>query len=187
MTMLIMGVLLWSVLHLFPVFMPTMRAGLVSQIGENSYKGIFSLAMFGAIGLMVMGWRGIEAGEELFLGGYSLRHVTYAFILTAIILFGAAKGQSRIRRVIRNPMLTGVAVWGIGHLLVNNDPRSLVLFGGMVVWALISIVGINRRDGAYSPPEPWSWVREIRLIAISVVLYVGLVFAHPYFAGIALF
>lgn len=187
MTLLVLGLLLWSVLHFLPVFAPTMRAGFLSKLGEGPYRGLFSLLMFGSIGLMVMGWRSSVAGEELFAGGYSLRHVTYAFILAAIILFGAAKGQSRIRRVIRHPMLTGVIVWGTGHLLVNNDPRSLVLFGGMVVWALISIVGINRRDGAYRPPDPWSWMRELRLLVISVVLYIGLVFAHPYFTGIALF
>ena len=187
MTLLILGVLLWALLHFFPVFMPDMRAGIKAKMGELPYKGLFSLLMLGTVGLMVMGWRSTEAGEELFYGIAALRHVTYVFVLIAIILFGASKGRSRIRRVIRHPMLTGVVVWGVGHLLVNNDPRSLVLFGGMVVWALISIVGINRRDGAYTPPEPWSWGREIRLLIISVVLYIGLLFAHPYFTGIALF
>lgn len=187
MTMLVFGVLLWSVLHLFPVFMPTTRAGLVNQMGEGPYKGLFSLAMFAALALIIFGWRGSEIGEEVFYGGDALRHVTYLFILLSIILFGAAKGQSRIRRFIRHPMLTGVAVWGVGHLLVNNDSRSLVLFGGMVLWAVVSIIGINRRDGAYTPPEPWSWFRDLRLIVISALLYVGLVFGHPYFTGVPLF
>ena len=187
MTMLVFGVLLWSGLHFFPVFMPTMRAGLISQMGEGPYKGVFSLAMFAALALMIFGWRGSEIGEEFYYGDDWLRHVTYLFILVSIILFGAAKGQSRIRRLLRHPMLTGVAMWSIGHLLINNDSRSLVLFGGMLVWAIVSIIGINRRDGAYTPPAPWSWIREIRLVVISVVLYVGLVFAHPYFTGIPLF
>ena len=186
MTMLFLGVLLWSAVHLFPVFMPTMRAGLMSQMGEGPYKGLFTLAMIGALCLIVFGWRSSEMGYNLH-DEYWVRHVSYLLMLISIILFGAAKGKSRILKLVRHPMLTGTAVWSIGHLLVNNDTRSLILFGGMLLWSVVSIVGINRRDGAYSPPEPWGWAREIRLVLISVVLYLVLVYVHPYLSGVPLF
>ena len=37
---------------------------------------------------------------------------------------------------LRHPMLTGVVVWAVAHLLVNGDVASLVLFGWMGLWAL---------------------------------------------------
>ncbi|WP_373235571.1 NnrU family protein [Cohaesibacter celericrescens] len=186
MTMLILGVLLWTVAHFFPVFMPNLRAGAISKVGEGPYKGLFTLVIVGALILIVFGWRSVGVGADLYSAPWT-RHATYALVLASIILFGAAKGQSRIRKLVRHPMLTGVAVWAIGHLLVNNDPRSMVLFGGMLLWAVVSIFGINRRDGAYTAPEAWSWARDIRLVMISAVLYVALVFGHPYFTGIPLF
>ena len=185
MTMLIFGVLLWSVVHLFPILLPTVRAGLIDRMGEGPYKGLFTLLIVLSLVLMVFGWR--VAGEAGYIGDiYSedwTRHLTHLLLLISIILFGAAKAPTRIRRIIRNPMLTGMALWAIGHLLVNNDARSLVLFGGMLLWSVISIVGTNKRDGAYTPPEVGSWGREVRIVLICVIVYAILIVAHPYFTG----
>lgn len=185
MTILLLGVLLWSVVHLFPISMPSARADVVARLGKGPYKGLFALLIVLSLVMIVFGWR--WAGEAGYVGDiYSEdwpRHLTHLLLLFAIILFGAAKAPTRIRRVIRNPMLTGMALWAIGHLLVNNDPRSLLLFGGMLIWSLISIIGTNRRDGAYVPPAVKSWATEVRIVLISVVVYAVLIVAHPYFTG----
>ncbi|WP_319568463.1 NnrU family protein [Cohaesibacter marisflavi] len=185
MTMLIFGVLLWAVVHLFPIFLPTARAGLLGRMGEGPYKGLFALLIILSLVLIVFGWR--VAGEAGYIGDVYdedwTRHLTHLLMLFSIILFGVAKAPTRIRRFIRNPMLTGMALWAIAHLLGNNDQRSLVLFGGMLLWSVVSIIGTNRRDGAYVPPEVGSWGREIRIILISVVVYAVLIVAHPYFTG----
>nr|WP_321482815.1 NnrU family protein [uncultured Cohaesibacter sp.] len=185
MTMLILGVLLWAVVHLFPIFLPTTRARLVDRLGLWPYKGLFALLIVLSLVLIVFGWR--AAGEAGYIGDVYdedwTRHLTHLLMLFSVILFGAAKAPSRIRRVIHNPMLTGMALWAIAHLLVNNDQRSLVLFGGMLVWSVISIIGTNRRDRDYVPPEVGSWGREIRIILISVFVYAVLIVAHPYFTG----
>ena len=186
MTMLIAGVLLWALVHLFPVFLPNARGGLAAKLGEGPFKGLFTLVIVGAITLMVLGWRSVEYDGDHVLE-YWLRHVTYLILLVSIILFGAAKGRSRIRSLLRHPMLTGMALWAIGHLLVNNDTRSLVLFGGMLLWSVISIIGLNRRDGDYTPPTPGSWFGELRIVLISGGIYAALVFGHPYFTGVPLF
>ena len=43
MTLLIIGVALWSMTHLFPALAPTARQGLVARLGEKAYKGGFAL------------------------------------------------------------------------------------------------------------------------------------------------
>lgn len=183
--LLFLGVLLWSLVHLFPSLLPAKRASLKQSMGSK-YDGIFALAIVFSIVLMVIGWKG-SIPEPVFNPPVWGRHLTMLLVLVAIILFGAANAPTRIRRYIRHPMLTGVIVWGVAHLLANGDIRSLVLFGGMTLWAGLSIYFINRRDGEWAKPmfQP-ALKSEVILVAVSIVLYLVLVVAHPYFAGMAL-
>ena len=108
-----------------------------------------------------------------------------ALMFVAILLIGAAQGASRIRQWIRHPMLTGVLVWAAGHLLANGDNRSLVLFGGLGLWALISIITISRNEGPWVKPAKIATLgRELLSLAIVAILYVILVFIHPWIAGV---
>ena len=90
-----------------------------------------------------------------------------------------------VKRVLRHPQLTGLIVWAIGHLLANGDILSVVLFGGLGVWAVAEIVLINRREGAWVKPEPVPISAEIRPVLIGLVVFVALFAAHPYLFGVS--
>ena len=60
MSMLILGVVLWMAVHLLPSLGRGLRQKMIDGMGENGYKGLFSLLLLGAIGLMVMGWRSAD-------------------------------------------------------------------------------------------------------------------------------
>jgi uncharacterized membrane protein len=51
-------------------------------------------------------------------------------------------------------MLTSVILWAVAHLLVNGDVPSLVLFGGLGLWAAGSILLINRAEPNWKKPKP---------------------------------
>jgi uncharacterized membrane protein len=107
----------------------------------------------------------------------------------AIMLLGAGstKGISRIKQYIRHPMLTGVIVWGIGHLFANGDIRSAILFGGMTVWAVVSLLTISRAEGIWvKPSEVAEAKREGILIGITIAVYLVLFISHRWFAGVAI-
>ena len=57
-------------------------------------------------------------------------------MLVAVALIGAGHSKGRARGWLRHPMLTGVVVWAVAHLLVNGDVASLVLFGWLGLWAV---------------------------------------------------
>ena len=57
MTSLVLGVLLWSGVHLFPSLGSEARSRVIGRVGEGPYKGLFALSLVAAIVLMVMGWR----------------------------------------------------------------------------------------------------------------------------------
>ncbi len=183
--LLILGVLLWSVVHLFPSALPLRRKAFVEQYGD-SYKLGFTVAIVVALIFIVIGWRN-TVPDVVYIPPTWGRHVTMLFMLLAIIVFGASHyTNTRIRTVIRNPMLTGVLLWAIGHLLANGDERSLTLFGGLGLWAAASIYFINQRDGAWQKPKVnASWQDEAKFAGVSLLVYLGLIFLHPYFAGVS--
>lgn len=186
MTLLILGVLLFTLIHWFPALMPEQRSGLLARLG-NPYKGLFALGIVASIVLIVLGWRSTVANPVYDTPAWG-RHVPFALMPIAIWLLSSTHSRARIRRVIRHPMLLGVLVWAVAHLLANGDIRSVILFGGMAVWAIGSIVLINRRDGAWVKPDIAATVAsDIRSVVIVLVVYAALMALHKHFAGVALF
>ena len=187
MMMLTAGVLLWIAVHLFPSVLPGARKGLVEKLGEGPYKGLFALDLVIAILLMVFGWR--SATPEYWyappLAG--MQTVTFVLVAIAFVLMGAANAPTNLKRHIRHPMLTGVIVWAVAHLLANGDSRSVILFGGLGIWAVTAIFAINNRDGAREQPESVPASKDIVLIAIGAALTAVVAFFHEYLSGVPLF
>jgi uncharacterized membrane protein len=50
-----------------------------------------------------------------------------------------------ILRVTRHPFLCGVALWAALHLILNGDAAALVLFGALLVLALIGPSSIDAK------------------------------------------
>lgn len=186
MILLILGVLLFAVIHWFPAILPEKRNAMSERMG-NPYKGIFALSIALCIVLIVLGWRSTVANPVYDPPSWG-RHVPFALMPIAIWLLSSTHSRARIRRVIRHPMLLGIIVWAGAHLLANGDIRSVILFGGMTIWAVVSIILINRRDGAWVKPDINATVAsDVRSVVIVLVVYVVLMMLHRYFAGVPLF
>jgi len=185
MEILIAGLVLWSLVHFTPSLAQALKNGLIMKLGGNGYKLLFTILMLTSVALIVYGWRHTE---PTFLYALSpiFRHIAMLLVLLAFILLGSANRPSRLGCIIRHPMLMGVAVWSFAHLLVNGDSRSVVLFGGMGVWALLEMVFINRRDGSWVKPSAPTWGRELRGLVISLAVFVVVFLLHPFLTGVAL-
>jgi uncharacterized membrane protein len=185
MTMFVLGLALWSVVHLMPSVAPGLRGRLMS-IGEGPYKGLYALTIVGSLLLIIFGWRAAEPSFVYTEPEWG-RIVNMATMLVGLILFMSGRLPTNIKRYLRHPQLTGVALWAVGHLLANGDSLSVLLFGVMGVWALVSMVTINRRDGAWVKPDPVPVGRDLVPVIIGVVLYAILGWVHPYIAGISIY
>ena len=186
MTILITGVVLWAVIHLMPSAARSIRDSLVAKIGETPYRGVFALAALGALALIVVGWRSTPE-EYLYVLPQWSRTAGLILMVVAFVLIGAAQYPSGIKRFIRHPMLTGVVVWSISHLLTNGTTRALILFGGLGLWALIEMPLINAREGAYTRPHSLGFSQELRGVFISAAFFAIAYYLHPYFAGVTPF
>jgi uncharacterized membrane protein len=186
MTKLIFGVLLWSFVHFIPAWFVELRKGVITKLGENPYKGIFTLLMALAIYLVISGWKATTP-ESLYLAPGWGRHVTSLLVLAGLILFIAPYPPTNIKRVLRHPQLTGVALWGTGHLLANGEMRSIILFGGLAAWALIEMLLLNRRDGDWVKPEPVPLKNDGVLALAGLVIYAVTATAHQWLFGVSPF
>ncbi len=162
---LILGVLLWGVSHEFKRLAPDLRASM-----GNAGKGLVAVGSLVALWLMVKGYKAAEPTPLWQLGDWAT-YLNNLLMVPAVALMGVGKSKSRLRGMIRHPMLTGLLVWVVAHLLVNGDLPSLVLFGGLGVWAVLSMRMINRAEPDYVPYTEGSVKGDIRLAVITIVLF----------------
>jgi uncharacterized membrane protein len=100
------------------------------------------------------------------------------------LLLAVSSRKSRLRRFIRHPQLSGVALWGISHLLMNGDNRSVMLFSGLTLWAVIEIIAINKREGAWVKEDAPDWSTEMVNVIIATVTVAVVVYLHPWLSGL---
>lgn len=183
MTLLLLGIVSFAVLHFIPYWGQKVRAGAVGIIGAVPYKGLFALASLGSFVMMVRGWKSAEVLPVYDAPAWGM-HVTPLFVLAGFILFVASGAPTNIRRMIRHPQLMGVALWGLGHLLSNGENRSLLLFAGMAIFSFVAMIGSNQRDGEWIKIEKVGLSRDIVTVAIAVALYAAFFYFHGWIIGV---
>jgi hypothetical protein len=86
--------------------------------------------------------------------------------------------KTAIARKMRHPMLIGVILWSVAHLLANGDWASVVLFGGMLIWAVVSIALINAQNPVWEKPAPAPKGKEIGAAFGSLLVYGVIAYIH---------
>jgi len=185
MEMLILGLAIWSIVHFIPSLAQPLKLKWQTALGEKGYKASFAIIVVISLGLIISGWRS-STPEYLYTLPAFTKHIAMLMMVFAFILFGAAKYQTRIKRIIRHPQLTSIIVWASAHLMLNGDSRSVVLFSTMGIWAILEIIFINKRVGAWNKPEVPSIGLELRGLGISIVMLIVVVMLHPYIAGVSI-
>ena len=173
MTMLMAGLVLWYVSHLMKRLAPGIRAAL----GDGPGKGIVSLLSLLSLYLIVRGFRAADV-VVLWDPPAFLTHLNNLLMLVAVFLINLRYARGVLRTKIRHPMLNAVKTWAIAHLLVNGDLASVILFGGMFVWALVDMILINRQEPAWNRPAPGPARNDVIYGALSVVLYLAIGWVH---------
>lgn len=173
--LLIAGVLLWSGAHLFKRLAPAARA----RLGDPG-KGLVALLLVVSIVLMVFGYRWAD-GAWLWGRSAPTVGINNLLMLAAFYLFavsGPKGAKPWLGTKLRHPQLTAVILFCVAHLLVNGDVPSFVLFGGLLVWAVVEIVLINRQDGAWTPPPRAPARKEVTTAVTAVIATVIVMLIH---------
>jgi len=182
-TLLIGGLLLFTVAHLFPAAFAGPRKQLVDKLGFNPYRGLFSLVIVASLLSIVFGWKAAPQ-TNVYTAALHGSPIVPALVFVAFVLFVASQSKTNIRRFVRHPQMAAVLFWSAAHLLANGETRSLILFGGLGIWAIAEILLCNRRDGAWEKPAPTSTSTDVITVVIATVAFALILYFHQALFGV---
>ena len=122
------------------------------------------LLFFGthALHIVAPGWR----------AALIARHTALLLIPAMVLLVAADLPGSRIKQRVGHPMVAGVTLWALAHLLANGTVADLLLFGSFLGWSVASFVvsrGRDRRAGTTHPPGKLS--RDVATLVVGLALW----------------
>jgi len=174
-----------------------LRARIVGAVGEWPYRGLFSVASGVLLTALIIGLGQVRSdpfdplNAALWAPPEWLRWPAYVFVLFGLSLAFAglftpgptfagfekmglerAEPAHGVLRITRHPFLWGVALWGVGHLLVNGERFAVMLFGAMALMAVYGARSIDRK-GAARDPEGWEKFANVTSNAPFVAIVQG--------------
>ena len=187
MTLLIFGLLLFIGTHLIPAF-PKLRESIISKLKPSGYNAVFSILSLISIVLIVFGLK--QAPFEALYDPTSWgRHLNMVMMFLALYLFASntsGSSPSSAKVFTAFPISWGVIVWSIGHLFANGDLAHVILFGGFLIYSVISIITGKARGLKPVTTERPPLQQEAIFVVIVVIVYAVLFWAHGYFTGMPL-
>ncbi|HLK12931.1 MAG TPA: NnrU family protein [Candidatus Binatia bacterium] len=152
------------------------RRRLVGALGEWPFRGLYSLvALAFFVPLVRVYFAHKHAGPWLWdlPRGPALRAVVYAGMGLAFVLAVASQLRPSpaavvpgdptprgVYRITRHPLLMGLAVFGLVHLLPNGSLADVAFFGGFVAFSLVGAWHQDARKLALDVPGFPAFVAE---------------------------
>lgn len=160
MLMLVAGLVVFLGVHSVRIVADDWRAARIAAMGERAWKLVYTLVSLIGFVLLVYGYgQARQATTLLWQPPIWTRHVAAVLVLLAFVLVAAAYVPgTRIKSAVGHPMILGVKVWALAHLLANGTLADVVLFGAFLAWAIVDYAASRRRDRAagitYAPGPP---------------------------------
>jgi uncharacterized membrane protein len=175
MTILILGLVVFLGVHSVRVLAGPFRdAQMAAHPGR--WKGLYSLASGLGFVLIIVGWIKFRPiATPLYDPPAWGRHAAMALVWVAFVLLACSNGPvGRIKAAVRHPMLLGVILWAIGHLLANGDQASSLLFGAFLAWAVVDLLSaLKRNEPAPVASKP---IADLIAVVAGTGLYLVFVF-----------
>ncbi len=171
MLVLILGLILFLGTHSVRIFAPDWAQARSAAMGENAWKGAYSVVSLVGFVLLVYGFGLARADTPvLYVPPAWMSHVTALLMLFAFIVMGVyTVPAGKLKPALKHPMLLAVKIWALAHLLANGDLASIVLFGAFLVWAVLDRISVKRRGVAI--PEAGPVQRDVIAVVLGLVLY----------------
>lgn len=184
MSLLIIGLLIFLGVHSTRIVAEGWRTQMLVKLGPNGWKGLYAVLSIVGFVLIVQGYAAARLEPVVLWGSPAwVRHAASLLTLVAFVFLAAAYvPRNGIKARLRHPMVLGVKVWAIAHLLANNTLADVLLFGSFLLWAVLSFRAARGRDRAANTPAPAS---SLPMTGLTVVLGLGAWMAFALWAHLA--
>ncbi len=183
MNLLILGIIIFFSIHLVPIL--PIKNILINRLGENKYKGLFSIIALVGLLIIIYGFSRADFYPIWDPLPYS-KEIALALMPISMILLAAANIQTNIKKFIKHPMLIAILIWSFVHLIANGDLRSIILFGSFGLYALIDIF-FSKKVLTTNIEVKYTLSKDIMVIIIGLVAYLIIVYYHQFIAGVTIF
>lgn len=178
MTYLILGLVIFLGVHSVRIVADDWRTRTKARMGERTWKALYAVASLLGFGLIVWGFGLVrQQPVQLWSPPLAMRHLAWLLTLISFVLLAAAYVPGNgIKARLHHPMVLGVKVWALAHLLANGNAGHVVLFASFLLWAIVDFRAARRRDRAAGTRYPAGTAGDT---GITVVVGVGawLIFA----------
>lgn len=150
MAVLVLGLVLFLGVHSTRIVAEDWRSRMVGRLGENGWKGLYTGVSLAGFALLVWGY-GLARQQPVALWAppRGMNHLAALLMLPSFVLLVAAYvPRNGIRARLHHPMVLGVKLWALAHLLANGNLADVVLFGAFLAWAVLDFRSLRRRDRA---------------------------------------
>ena len=189
MLFLVLGLVLFLGVHSVRIVADGWRTQTVARLGEMPWKGLYSVVS--AVGLVLIIWGYGLARQQpvvLWVPPIGMRHAAALLTLIAFVLLAATYvPRNAIKARLHHPMVLGVKVWALAHLLSNGNLADVVLFGSFLLWAALSFRAARQRDRALNTVyAPGTAAGTGLAVVVGAVAWVGFaLWAHAWLIGVA--
>ena len=130
-----------------------------------------------------------QAPVVLWVPPVGLRHAASLLTLVSFVLLAATYVPANaLKARLKHPMVLGIKLWALAHLLSNGNLADVLLFGSFLLWAILSFRAARLRDAAavvkaeitHSPAS-----RTILTLVLGVVAWAAFaIWAHGPLIGV---
>jgi len=201
MALLVLGLFVFLGIHSLRIFADSRRTHYIERLGEKKFKGIYSIVSLLGFLILVAGYSQARLTPEwVWTPPAMAKPFMFLLMWVAFVLWTAAYIHANaIKDRVGHPMVLGVKVWALAHLLVNGQLHQMVVFGAFLVWAVLSFRAAKRRDrlallsfeeqGLPPPPKaPVSKAANGLVLTIGTILWMLFMgWGHKFFIGVSPF
>ncbi|MDE2370599.1 MAG: protein NrnU [Burkholderiales bacterium] len=188
MLLLILGLLIFLGAHSTRIVAEPWRRATIARIGESRWKLAYTAVSLVGLALIVWGYgQARSAPVLLWIAPVWARHLAALLTLAAFVLLASAYVPGNaIKARLHHPMMIGVLIWALAHLMANGRLAAELLFASFGLWALLGWRAARGRDAAearvYAPGKPGATVAAV---VVGVTAWAAFAFwAHGWLIGV---
>jgi uncharacterized membrane protein len=187
MSTLILGLIVFLGSHSISIVAPAWRDSMVQRLGLVRWQIAYALVSFIGFYLIVRGYSLARLSPTvLYVPPVGLRHVAALLMLPVFPLLFAAYLPGRIRDAAKHPMLAATKFWALAHLLANGMLADVLLFGGVLAWAVADRISLGKRGQRPIRTAPRGRWNDAIAVVLGLVVYVAFIrWLHLAWFGVA--